>query len=69
MFDATRLTASIVFLAAMILTLVVAFTIRSIPLVLICCLVQFLALMWYSLSYVPFARDLAKRFCSGLVGK
>ncbi|TPX55156.1 hypothetical protein PhCBS80983_g05548 [Powellomyces hirtus] len=65
MLDASRLTASIVFLVSMVATLVVAFTLKSVLLTLICCFIQFLALFWYSLSYIPFARDLFKNMCGG----
>ncbi|KND03455.1 uncharacterized protein SPPG_00938 [Spizellomyces punctatus DAOM BR117] len=68
MFDATRLTASIIFLVTMVTTLVVAFTLENVLLTLLCCFIQFLALFWYSLSYIPFARDLAKKMCGGVLG-
>ncbi|KAJ3173856.1 hypothetical protein HDU87_007359 [Geranomyces variabilis] len=65
MMDASRLTASLIFITAMVVTLVVAFTLKNVLLTLICCLIQFLALFWYSLSYIPFARDLFKSACGG----
>ncbi|KAI9220100.1 vesicle transport protein, partial [Blastocladiella britannica] len=61
MFDKKRKIASLVFLVSMILTLVVAFTTKSPGLCLIFALIQFLALFWYSLSYIPFARDVVKK--------
>ncbi|KAI9011031.1 vesicle transport protein [Gaertneriomyces semiglobifer] len=67
MFDASRLTATIIFIVAMVLTLVVAIVLESVILTIICCVIQFLALLWYSLSYIPFARDMAKKICGGLL--
>ncbi|KAI9173222.1 hypothetical protein H9P43_007353 [Blastocladiella emersonii ATCC 22665] len=60
MFDTKRRIASIVYLGALVTTLVVAFTTKSAGLCLIFCLIQFLALFWYSASYIPFARDIIK---------
>ncbi|KAI8927635.1 vesicle transport protein SFT2B [Entophlyctis helioformis] len=65
MFDPTRLVATIVFLSTVVLTLVCAFTIGIPILVIILCIAQYLALLWYSLSYIPFARDLVKNMFSG----
>ncbi|KAI8816081.1 Got1/Sft2-like family-domain-containing protein [Fimicolochytrium jonesii] len=67
MFDASRLTASIIFLLSMIATLVVAFTLKNVLVTIIFCFIQFLALLWYSLSYIPFARDLARNIFGGLL--
>nr|XP_033798301.1 vesicle transport protein SFT2B isoform X2 [Geotrypetes seraphini] len=49
MFEATRLIATIVMLW------------HNKGLVLLFCLLQFLAMTWYSLSYIPFARDAVKK--------
>ncbi|KAJ3323916.1 hypothetical protein HDV06_000892 [Boothiomyces sp. JEL0866] len=57
MFDETRRTATIVFLSSLVITLICAFVLQIAILTLIAALVQFLALLWYSLSYIPFARD------------
>ena len=60
MFDNTRIAATIIYIIAIIVTLVVAFTTHNGLLTLICALIQWLALLWYSLSYIPFARDMVK---------
>ncbi|GFO15332.1 vesicle transport protein [Plakobranchus ocellatus] len=57
MFAKTRVIATIMVLVMFVLTLVCAFAIKNAPLTIICCILQFLALTWYSLSYIPFARD------------
>ena len=61
MFDNTRIIASCVFLTTIIATLCIAFLMESnggkLILILILCFIQYLALFWYSISYIPFARD------------
>lgn len=57
MFAKTRVFATIMVFVMFILTLVCAFAIKNAPLTIICCILQFLAMTWYSLSYIPFARD------------
>ena len=42
----------------MIMTLVLAFKVREALPVLLSMLLQFLAMIWYSLSYIPYARTL-----------
>ncbi|KAL3899801.1 MAG: hypothetical protein SGCHY_001793 [Lobulomycetales sp.] len=68
MFDPVRLIATLIFIGSMIATLIVAFTLDNGQiLVLILCLVQFIALFWYSASYIPFGRDMIKRACGAMV--
>jgi len=63
----TRLIASIVFVLALIFTFVAAFVLKSEILVLVAVIIQFCALIWYSLSYIPFARGLCKNCLSSLI--
>ena len=58
MFDSTRIIATGVYLGLMVLTLVLAFTLGrpAAGACLVCVCLQWIALMWYSLSYVPYAR-------------
>jgi hypothetical protein len=58
MFHKTRVIATIVALTFLVLTLVSALKIGKIGLTFVCCVVQFLAMTWYSLSYIPYARDM-----------
>lgn len=60
MFEETRWIATSVYVVAMILTVVVAVYLKSAPLVLVMCLIQYLAMIWYGLSYIPYARTLLK---------
>ena len=68
MFDSTRLVATCVFLGSLVLTFISALALQSGILTLLLCLVQYLALIWYSLSYVPFGRDAVKG-CFGNLGR
>jgi len=61
MFAKTRVIATILVFVMFILTLVSAFALKNSGLALLCCVLQFLALTWYSLSYIPFARDAVKK--------
>ncbi|CAI9726730.1 transport SFT2B-like [Octopus vulgaris] len=61
MFAKTRIIATIVVLLMFILTLVAAFALKKPGLALLCVILQSLALTWYSLSYIPYARDAVKK--------
>jgi len=67
MLKPTRLIATIVYVAALVLTLVAAFVIGSSLLVLLAVIIQFCALVWYCLSYIPFARQMCSGLCSNLM--
>ena len=59
MFSESRRVASAAYLASLILTLVVAYA-PIYPkglLLLLLLIIQYLSVLWYCLSYVPFARD------------
>ncbi|XP_043557108.1 vesicle transport protein SFT2B-like isoform X1 [Chiloscyllium plagiosum] len=57
MFEPTRLAATIVMLLCLVCTLCSAFWWKKAALALIFCVLQFFAMAWYSISYIPFARD------------
>ncbi|XP_049737272.1 vesicle transport protein SFT2B [Elephas maximus indicus] len=61
MFEPTRLIATVVMLLCLVLTLCSAFWWRNKGLALIFCILQSLAMTWYSLSFIPFARDAVKK--------
>lgn len=61
MFAKTRIIATIVMIVALIMTLVAAFAVHKAALALLMVIIQFLAMTWYSLSYIPYARDAAKK--------
>ncbi|XP_041067450.1 SFT2 domain containing 2a isoform X2 [Carcharodon carcharias] len=56
MFEPTRLAATIVMLVCLVCTLCSAFWWKKAALALIFCVLQFFAMAWYSISYIPFAR-------------
>ena len=69
-----RRVSTILFFLSMILTLVVAIGGQSLlamgqglqtTVLIILIVVQFLCLVWYTLSYIPFAQDLVKNCCKG----
>ena len=60
MFEKTRIIATCVYLGAMLGTLVAAFAIKIAAIVIVFCCIQYLAMIWYGLSYIPFARAAVK---------
>uniref|UniRef100_A0A8C6F7Q2 Vesicle transport protein n=2 Tax=Monodontidae TaxID=9747 RepID=A0A8C6F7Q2_MONMO len=67
MFETTRLLATIVMLLCFILTLCAALWWHKKGLALLFCILQFLSMTWYSLSYIPYARDAVIKCCSSLL--
>jgi len=65
MFEETRWIATTVYLVAMVATLVAAFAIQQGWLVIICCIFQYLAMIWYGLSFIPYARTMVKNCFKG----
>jgi len=61
MFHSTRIIATIIMLIALVMTLVSALVFHNKGLCLLFIFIQFFALLWYSLSYIPFARDAVKK--------
>ncbi|XP_067900937.1 vesicle transport protein SFT2A isoform X2 [Heterodontus francisci] len=68
MVDPNRLAATIVMLLCFILTLCAVFWWHKKGLALVFCILQFLATTWYSLSYIPFARDAVIKCCTSCLG-
>ncbi|KAF4112303.1 SFT2 domain containing 2a [Onychostoma macrolepis] len=66
MCDKTRAFATVVMLACLVLTLCAAFWWKIFALTLLFVILQVLAFAWYSLSYIPFARDAVLKFFSML---
>ncbi|XP_012257357.2 vesicle transport protein SFT2A isoform X2 [Athalia rosae] len=61
MFAATRVIATLLVLVSIAMTLVAALAFERAGLALIFIIIQSLALTWYSLSYIPYARDAVKK--------
>uniref|UniRef100_U3FW03 Vesicle transport protein n=1 Tax=Micrurus fulvius TaxID=8637 RepID=U3FW03_MICFL len=68
MFEPTRLIVTIVMLLSLILTLFAAFWWQKKGLALLFCILQFMAMTWYSLSYIPYARDAVLKCCTSCLG-
>ncbi|KAK9885210.1 hypothetical protein WA026_010715 [Henosepilachna vigintioctopunctata] len=67
MFASTRIIATCVVIASLILTLIAVFVLNNPLLALLLILVQSLAMTWYSLSYIPYARDAVKKTLSSCI--
>ena len=66
MFARTRVIATVVYLTSIVLTLFVALYEKvpaKVALILLLILIQSLALTWYFLSYIPYARDFVISTC------
>jgi len=61
MFASTRVVATIVVMVSFVLTLVAAIVLHKAGLALLFIIIQSLAMTWYSLSYIPWARDAVKK--------
>ncbi|KAL5106493.1 hypothetical protein TcWFU_000081 [Taenia crassiceps] len=61
MFAESRIVAALLFLMFLVFTIISAVYHKT-PLCLLFCILQFIALTWYSLSYIPYART-AVRSC------
>ena len=62
MMDSSRWIATSIYLASLILTLLAAFLLKSRLVCLVCIVVQYAALAWYSLSYIPYGQAMVMRF-------
>ncbi|KAK9665276.1 hypothetical protein RND81_14G101900 [Saponaria officinalis] len=58
MFDPVRVYASAVYLGCLFLALICAILIRNKALTILAMICEICALIWYSLSYIPFARSM-----------
>ncbi|XP_015794540.1 vesicle transport protein SFT2B [Tetranychus urticae] len=61
MFNETRYIATILVVVFMVLTLVSGLHWHKTALTVLLCVCQFLAMTWYSISYIPYARDMVKK--------
>ncbi|XP_014677572.1 PREDICTED: vesicle transport protein SFT2A-like isoform X2 [Priapulus caudatus] len=68
MFAMTRLIATIVMLVALVLTLMAALWWDNPGLTILFVIIQFVAMLWYSISYIPYARDAVKKCAEGCMG-
>ncbi|GLT48979.1 hypothetical protein SLA2020_225660 [Shorea laevis] len=64
MLDPVRIYATSIYIASMIIALFCAFYVHNKLLTLLAIILEFGALIWYSLSYIPFARSLVSKIMS-----
>lgn len=57
MFDEYRFNATVMYIGSLFLAFFVAIIFQSLPLCILCGVIQYMALVWYSLSYVPYGRE------------
>lgn len=67
MASSSRWIAALVYLAAMVMTLVSAFKIQIGLVTVACIVVQFCAMVWYCMSYIPFGRQMLAKCCAGVL--
>ncbi|XP_022903472.1 vesicle transport protein SFT2A [Onthophagus taurus] len=67
MFAETRIIATIIVLLSLALTLMAALWWKKAGLALLFIIIQSLAMTWYSISYIPYARDAVKKTISACV--
>ncbi|KAG7945606.1 hypothetical protein I3843_15G160800 [Carya illinoinensis] len=61
MLDPVRIYATAIYLASMIIALFCALYVHNRLLTLLAIILEFGALIWYSLSYIPFARSMVSK--------
>ncbi|KAI8100165.1 Got1/Sft2-like family-domain-containing protein [Halteromyces radiatus] len=67
MFAPVRFWATTVYLSLLVVTLVLSILLHNFILSLILVIVQFAALVWYSASYIPYGREIIRRFFGSCV--
>lgn len=64
---AKRWVAALIYLFAMVMTLVSAFKIQIAMVTVLFIVIQFCAMVWYCLSYIPFGRQMLAKCCKGVL--
>ncbi|DBB12108.1 TPA: hypothetical protein ACH3X3_006219 [Trebouxia sp. C0006] len=67
MFEKGRIIATCLYFGAMFITLWMAIKLHSFPGTILALLVQMGALIWYCMSYIPFARAMATKMFSSFI--
>ncbi|KAL9547250.1 hypothetical protein MBANPS3_006254 [Mucor bainieri] len=62
MFAPVRFWATVIYLGMLVLTIVISVTLQKFFISLIFVIIQFAALVWYSASYIPYGREMIRRF-------
>uniref|UniRef100_A0A0K0F6W5 Vesicle transport protein n=1 Tax=Strongyloides venezuelensis TaxID=75913 RepID=A0A0K0F6W5_STRVS len=64
MFEEKRVIATCIYISSIIMSFVAALVLKSVSLAIICIIIQYLAMAWYSLSYIPYAHNFIKKLFS-----
>lgn len=64
MFQEKRIIATCVYISSIIMSFIAALALKSVLLAIICIIIQYLAMTWYSLSYIPYAHNFIKKLFS-----
>jgi hypothetical protein len=67
MFKPVRVVATLILFGAIAMTFMGAFLLNNAVLCLVMVIVEYLAYIWYSLSYIPYARTVS--LCDGKKGR
>lgn len=62
LFAPVRFWATTIYLSLLVLTLVLSILLKNVIISIILVIVQFCALVWYAASYIPYGRELIRRF-------
>ncbi|KAJ9450060.1 hypothetical protein DIPPA_30687 [Diplonema papillatum] len=66
MFEDTRLEVTVILITSLVWTLIAAFWLQTAWVVILMCIIQYVALLWYGLSYVPGGRMIVKKAVKGI---
>lgn len=67
MFSSSRVFATIIVIVMICLTFIAGLVMKNAALSLLFIILQWLAMTWYSLSYIPYARDVVRKTVSSCV--
>ncbi|KAI8883563.1 SFT2-domain-containing protein [Backusella circina FSU 941] len=62
MFAPVRFWATVIYLVMLVLTLALSIWLHNVGLSIVLVIIQFCALVWYSASYIPYGREIIRRF-------
>ncbi|CAO3641324.1 unnamed protein product [Mucor hiemalis] len=62
MFAPVRFWATVIYIALLALTLAMSIWLKNFVLSIVLVIIQFSALVWYSASYIPYGREIIRRF-------
>ncbi|KAI9475555.1 MAG: Got1/Sft2-like family-domain-containing protein [Benjaminiella poitrasii] len=67
MFAPVRFWATVIYIVLLALTLALSIWLKNFPLSIVLVIIQFGALIWYSASYIPYGREIIRRFFGSCV--